>query len=497
MPLRSIGIIALCLIMGFSSGCRRAPQPEADSISRESGSRRNIIFILTDDQRFDSLGCINAHFKTPRLDELVRGGILFENAFVTTALCSPSRASILTGQHAHRHRVLDNNNPMPKDTPIFPVELKKVGYRTAFIGKWHMGGGSDAPQPGFDRWVSFKGQGVYNNPTINVDGESIPHEGYVTDLITDYAVDYLKRDDPAPFMMYVSHKAVHAEFAAAERHKGEYKDKPYPFSDTMADTDENYRGKPEWVRAQRNSWHGVDGMYNKTTTVEKFARDYSETIMAVDDSVGRIMDTLRDKGLLESTLIIFTSDNGFLFGEFGMIDKRSMYEPSIRVPLIVHCPETIEGGQRRKEMIVNLDFAPTILEAAGAPVPDTIQGRSFLPLLEGRSVKWRSAFLYEYFWERNFPQTPTVLGVRTDRYKFMKYHGIWDRYELYDIENDPDERNNLLADFMVENEAGGTESIVQRKADRELKKLFGEMQQKLRDELKKSGAAEEPNWRLE
>lgn len=458
---------------------------------------RNIIFILTDDQRFDSLGCLNKYFQTPRLDELAKGGILFENAFVTTSLCSPSRASILTGQYAHVHKVLDNNNPMPRDTPIFPIELKKAGYDTAFIGKWHMGGGSDAPQPGFDRWVSFKGQGVYNNPTFNVDGESIPHQGYVTDLITDYAVDYLKREHTQPFMMYISHKAVHAEFAAAQRHKGEYKEKPYPFSATMENTDANYKGKPNWVRAQRYSWHGVDGMYNKATSVDSFARDYAETLRAVDDSVGRIMDTLRDKGMLDSTLIIFTSDNGFLFGEFGMIDKRSMYEPSIRVPLIAHCPDLFPGGQRRKEMITNLDYAPTILEVAGAPIPHSVQGKSFLPLLQGKPTKWRDAFLYEYFWERNFPQTPTVLGIRTDRYKFMKYHGIWDKYEIYDIQNDPEERNNLLGDFMIQAEAGGTEAIVRRDANPDLKKLFNQLNDRLTQELLTVGAAAEPNWTLE
>ena len=314
-----------------------------------SGPRRNVIFILIDDQRYDAMGFTGHPFlKTPHLDALARNGIVFENAFVTTSLCSPSRASILTGTCAHRHGVLDNGTLLPQDLTTFPQLLQRSGYTTAFIGKWHMGGSSDAPQPGFDHWVSFRGQGVYKNPQLNVNGKVVKREGYITDLLTDYAEEFLGRPHEKPFFLYLSHKAVHGEFVPAERHKGCYADAVYPHPDSMADMEENYRGKPAWVRAQRNSWHGVDGMYNKTIDFDAFARDYAETMRGVDDSVGRIVGALGGRGLLNSTLILYTSDNGFQFGEHGLIDKRTMYEPSIRVPLIAHCPELSPQGRRRR-----------------------------------------------------------------------------------------------------------------------------------------------------
>ena len=460
-----------------------------------TGARRNVIFILIDDQRYDAMGFMGHPFlETPHLDAMAGNGVVFENAFVTNSLCSPSRASILTGTYAHRHGVLDNNTPLPQDLTTFPQLLQKNGYKTAFIGKWHMGGSSDAPQPGFDHWVSFRGQGVYNNPQLNVNGQSIKREGYITDLLTDYAEQFLRGPHEKPFFLYLSHKAVHAEFAAAERHRGCYANAKYPRPRSMADTEENYRGKPAWVRAQRNSWHGVDGMYNGTTDYDTFVRDYAETMRAVDDSVGRVMETLRGLGMLESTLILYTSDNGFQFGEHGLIDKRTMYEPSIRVPLIAHCPELSPQPQRRKEMIANLDFAPTILDTAGTSVPDFVQGQSFLKLLRNEPIQWRDAFLYEYFWERSFPQTPTVLGVRTERHKFMKYHGIWDRYEIYDVQADPDEMNNLLGGFLQRNEAGTLESYIRQKAGPEVKRLFNDLEERLSGIMRETGCREEPTW---
>ena len=462
----------------------------------KAAGKRNIVFILIDDQRYDSFGFMGHPFlETPHLDRLAKGGTQFENAFVTTSLCSPSRASILSGQYAHKHGVLDNSTRLPGDTPTFPKELQKAGYETAFIGKWHMGGSSDEPRPGFNRWVSFRGQGVYYNPMLNIDGEKVHREGYTTDLLTDYAVDFINQEREAPFFLYLSHKAVHAMFKPAERHKGSYAGKEHVFPDSMANTEENYKGKPNWVRAQRDSWHGVDGMYNGEIDFNQFVHDYAETMRAVDDSVGKVVDALRENDLLNDTLLIYTSDNGFLFGEHGHIDKRSMYEESIRVPLLVHCPNLIEKGKRRPEMIINIDYAPTILEAAGVAIPETVQGKSFYGLLDGTKAKWRDAFLYEYFWERSFAQTPTVLGVRTDTHKLMRYHGIWDRYELYDIKNDPQEMNNLLGDFMVKHEAGTLDNLILRTADEELKGLFSDMKAKLDGLLEEMGCESEPNWR--
>ena len=479
--------------------------------------RPNIVFILIDDQRFDAASALGHPFlETPHLDRLIERGVLFENAFVTTSLCSPSRASILTGQYAHRHGVLDNRTRLDPSTPTFPQELQGAGYQTAFVGKWHMGGTSDAPRPGFDRWVSFPGQGSYYDQTFNIDGERVLRQGYTTDLITDYAIDFLagREGTKQPFMLYVSHKAVHAPFRPAERHRGSYAGRRYPPPPTMANRHDNYEGKPNWVEAQRRSWHGVDGLYDNTVDFQQFALDYAETMRAVDDSVGRIVGALEQQGLLERTLLVFTSDNGFQFGEHGLIDKRTMYEASIRVPLVVLAPgfERGAGGLRRPELIVNLDFAPTFLEAAGLDVPSTVQGRSFLGLIDGDRADappWRDAFLYEYFWERSFPQTPTVLGVRTDQHKLMRFHGVWDRYELYDLMADPGERHNLVGDFITRHGAGNVEtrlSVAARDArteggDRsgeamELKALFDRLSGRLNELLDEVGALREPGWRV-
>lgn len=424
--------------------------PLISSASRPAASqnnrKRNMVFILIDDMRFDSMSCMDHPFlQTPNIDRLAHGGMRFEHGYVTTSLCSPSRASILSGQYPHTHGVLDNSTPLPSDTPTFPIELQRNGYKTAFVGKWHMGGSSDEPRPGFDHWVSFRGQGPYWNPTFNINGEQVEREGYMTDLLTDYAVDYLEEQDgEEPFFLYLSHKAVHAEFYPAERHKDAYSDVQIQFPDSMANTPENYEGKPLWVERQRQSWHGVDYLYHDQTNFEQFLLDYHRTMLAVDDSVGQVMDTLERKGMLDDTLIVFTSDNGFLHGEHGLIDKRCFYEPSVRVPVLAHCPNMIEPGQVSPRLVLNIDFCPTFLDAAGLELPETIQGASFLPLLQGKDVEWREAMLYEYFWERWFPQTPTVFGVRTERYKYMHYHGIFDLNELYDMQEDPDEMNNLI-----------------------------------------------------
>jgi N-acetylglucosamine-6-sulfatase len=408
---------------------------------------RNMIFILIDDMRFDSLSCMGHPFlKTPHLDRMAAGGMLFEHAFVTTSLCSPSRASVLSGQYAHRHGVLDNSTALPASVPTFPVELKKAGYETADGGKWHMGGESDEPRPGFDHWISFRGQGVYNDPVFNINGRREQQKGYITDLLTDYAAEYLRRPRSKPFFLYLGHKAVHAEFFPAERHKQAFRDVSFSHPESMPDTEENYRGKPQWVKRQRHSWHGVDYMYHDFTDFDQFILDYNRTMLAVDDSVGRIMATLKELGLLESTLVMLMSDNGFLHGEHGLIDKRCMYEESIRVPLLAHCPELIPSGQRSSKVVLNIDLAPTFLEAAGVPIPSSVQGASVLPLLQGQDVPWREAMLYTYFWEEAFPQTPTVFGVRTERYKYMRYHGVHDLNELYDLKNDPQEMRNLIDD---------------------------------------------------
>jgi N-acetylglucosamine-6-sulfatase len=430
---------------------------------------RNIIFILSDDHRYDFMGFTGKvpGLKTPNLDRVANEGAHFQNAFVSTALCSPSRASILTGQYAHTHTVVDNQASAPSSLIYFPQYLQKAGYQTSFFGKWHMGGGGADPRPGFNRWVSFAGQGDYYNPKINVDGKMINYTDstYVTDVLTDFTLDWLdKRDKNKPFFVYLSHKAVHADFYPSKRDMGKYKNIriQYPVSmfstagkdsrrfnrGDQADSSAyifNYKDIPQWVRAQRYSWHGVDFMYHGQTDFDKFYVDYLETLMGIDNSVGRVLDYLKTNGLDKETLIIYMGDNGFSFGEHGLIDKRHAYEESMRVPLLARSPALIKAGTKVKEMVLNVDIAPSILEMAGVKKPNQMQGASFLPLMQGKTVQnWRKEVFYEYYWENPFPQTPTQYAVRTDRYKFIRTQGVWDINQLYDLQQDPYELNNLI-----------------------------------------------------
>lgn len=448
---------------------------------------RNILFILADDHRHDALSFMgHPYLETPHLDRLARGGVHCRNAFVTTSLCSPSRASILTGLYAHAHGVVDNYNPVRTDLVFFPQLLQRAGYETAFFGKWHMGE-TDAPQRGFDHWVAFKGQGNYwadgrgttrvvpqsSGEGYNLNGQRVPQRGYITDELTDFTLDWLKaRKSGKPFFAYVSHKAVHSDFVAADRHQGRYAGKTFVPLKTFADTPENYFNKPMWVRNQRNSRHGVDFGYNLPNfDLQTHHRRYCETLLAVDDSVGRFTQWLAERKLLDSTLVVYMGDNGFHFGEHGLIDKRTAYEASMRVPLLLHCPELFKAGTVVTQMVANIDIAPTLLDVAGATAPTNLHGRSFLKVGQASSLSsivpapvsaakatqqksqksgkmpdlpWRDALLYEYYWERNYPYTPTMHAVRTDRWKYIRYHGLWDIDELYDLTADPDESRNLI-----------------------------------------------------
>jgi N-acetylglucosamine-6-sulfatase len=425
-----------------------AALPNANSMASKP---RNVIFILSDDHRYDALGFMKAQpwLETPQLDRLAHEGIHFKNAFVTTALCSPSRASILTGVYAHKHRIVDNNTAIPAGTVFFPSYLQKVGYKTGFFGKWHMGAETDEPKPGFDQWVSFRGQGTYlPNPNgLNVNGKHVPQKGYITDELTDYALDWLRMlPKEQPYFLYLSHKAVHADFIPAERHKGKYKDVKFVYPPTMAASGEMAQHRPMWVQNQRNSWHGVEFPYHSDLDIAEYYKRYCETLMAVDESVGRVLQELEARGELDSTLVIYMGDNGFAFGEHGLIDKRTSYEESMRVPMLARCPELFHGGQTVKDVVAGLDIMPTVLDVCGATTPAGLDGKSWLPLTQGKPVAWRKELLYEYYWERNFPQTPTQHALRTDRYKFIRYQGIWDIDELYDLQEDPLESRNLIFD---------------------------------------------------
>ena len=417
--------------------------------ARAAAARRNVIFILVDDHRYDAIGFLKGQpwLRTPHLDSLARDGVHLKNAFVTTALCSPSRATILTGKYAHRHRIVDNNTAIPRGTTFFPQLLQKAGYSTGFFGKWHMGNSSDDPQPGFNRWVSFLGQGSYlpGKNGLNVDGKKVPQRGYITDELTGYALDWLKeRKKEEPYFLYLSHKAVHGDFVPAERHDGMYRNQKFVPPPTMAEEGDMARGRPRWVRDQRNSWHGVDFPYHSGLGIDEYYRRYAETLAGVDDGVGRLLGALRERGELDSTLVIYMGDNGFAFGEHGLIDKRTAYEESMRVPMLARCPELFGGGRVVEGVVANLDIMPTVLAVAGVAPPAGLDGADFLPLAQGKRVPWRDSLLYEYYWERNYPQTPTVHALRTDQYKYIRCHGVWDIDELYDLKADPYEANNLI-----------------------------------------------------
>ena len=419
-----------------------------------AADRPNIVFVITDDQRWDAMGCAGHPFlKTPNMDRLARGGAMFQNAFVTTPLCSPSRSSFLTGQYVHTTGVVANGpamNPISHRLVTFPRLLKDAGYASAYVGKWHMGN-DDAPRPGFDRWVSFKGQGVYRNPVLNVDGKPEQKDGYVTDIISDYAVDFINREHAKPFVLYVAHKAVHGPFTPAERHAGMYETEPLPQRPNVKD---DMSGKAA-VRRERLKENV------KTKVGEKLMRDQLRCLLSVDEGLGRILDALDAKKLTDDTLVIFTSDNGYLWNEHDLGDKRAAYEESIRVPLLIRYPKLIKPGTKPTEMALNIDVAPTVLQLGGATVPKDVHGKSLVGIFEGKLGVWRSGALFEYFMEERFPRVPSWRALRTDRWKYIHYTDVADADELYDLQADPYEMKNLIAD------AGSAEQLKSLKAELE------------------------------
>ena len=422
-----------------------------------AADRPNILFVLTDDQRWDAMSCMGHPFvKTPNMDRIAREGVMFDNAFVTTSLCSPSRASFLTGAYAHAHGVVDNAGKEFDPTfPTFPRILQAAGYETAFIGKWHMAGHAN-PRPGFDYWLSFVGQGRYGNPDLNENGRDFQAEGYMTDLLTDYAVNWLKRKRNKPFCLILSHKAVHGPFTPAPRHEDAFADASLPEPASFKDT---FEGKPEWQRraaiyGQRKAhWLASEGkpVPDSLPPAEWDGRntarlDYYRALLAVDEGLGRVFETLEATGQMDSTFIVFAGDNGYFHGEHRRGDKRLMYEESLRIPLLMRYPAAIKPRTHVSEMCLNIDLAPTLLDLATVAAPETMQGRSVLPLLKGNRVKWRDSFLYEYFREDWMPGIPLMLGVRTERWKYVCYPDIEDIEELYDLQKDPHEMHNLAAD---------------------------------------------------
>ena len=422
--------------------------------------RPNIIVILVDDMRWDEFGAAgHAYIKTPNIDLLAKEGVMFTNAFATTPLCSPSRACFLTGQYAHTNGIIDNTarDEQSHRLMTFPRALDSVGYETAFLGKWHMGN-DDSRRPGWDHWVALKGQGEAVDPNLNIDGKREMVKGYVTDILTDYSVQFIEKERTGPFLLYLSHKALHPNlmqandgsvtsigeggFVAADRHKGMYAKEVFPRRPNafIPPTD-----KPALARNVGD----LPLLGKETATTENTIRERGEMLMAVDESLGRLMEVLKAKGALDNTIIVFTSDHGYWYGEHGLNDERRLaYEEGIRIPFLIRYPRAVKAGTRKDEMIQSIDMAPTLLQWAGLKPAQYIQGRSLVRVIAGETATWRKPVFIEYYSDKVFPRIVNMgyKAVRNERYKYIHYIELEGMDELYDLQKDPYELRNLIAD---------------------------------------------------
>lgn len=399
-------------------------------------SRPNIILVVVDDLRWDALASTgNPYTKTPNLDEIAQEGAVFRNAFVVNSLCSPSRATIVTGLYPDIVGVLDNDTPLPSHFKTIGQFLHGNGYATAFIGKWHMGNSGATPQPGFDEWVGFPGQGVYFNPILSVNGKSVQTQGYITDILTDYAERFIDQSKGRPFFLMLSHKADHQPWTPRADEEELYARTSLQPPVTF---DENLSTKPAPVQA----WAKYLNIAGDTSKLFPTLRAYYDVLAGVDESVGRIIRELQELGIADNTLIIVTSDNGYLWGEHGLLDKRFAYDESIRIPMLVRYPRWFSPGSSFSALALNLDLAPTILDAAGITIPRYMQGVSLRSLATGATK--RSAFFYEYYADPTLPIIPSLYALRTERALYVHYAD--GEEELYDLQADPLETANLVND---------------------------------------------------
>ena len=418
----------------------------------------NIIFILVDDLRWDDFGAAGHPFvKTPNIDRIAREGAHFRNAFITAPLCSPSRASFLTGQYPHTHGITDNVDRSAASHKLitFPFLLQQSGYTTAFIGKWHMGN-DDSRRPGFDRWVSFKGQGSYLDPEINEDGKDLKKSGYITDLLTGYAIEFIKQQHDKPYLVYLAHKAIHPEvmqhddgsvnladaerFIPAERHRNLFTGQKIR---RRASAMRPPVGKPALERKIGD----LPPLGPNTATRDEAVLGRLRSLMAIEEGVGEILKALKETDQLDNTVIVFTSDNGYFYGEHGLsVERRLAYEESIRMPLLIRYPKAIKAGTVRNEFALNIDLAPTLLELAGVSAPASMEGRSLVSLLKSAQNGWRKAFLIEYYSDRVFPRIRQMgyKAVRNERWKYIHYFELEGMDELYDLKADPFEMRNII-----------------------------------------------------
>ena len=447
------------------------------------GKKPNMLFIMSDDHAAQAISAYGSRINTtPNIDRIAAQGVKFDNCFCTNGICAPSRAVILTGKHSHLNGLRDNALVFDGSQQTFPKLLQNAGYQTVMLGKWHL----KSDPTGFDYWNVLPGQGAYYNPDMIEMGDKKRFEGYVSDLLTEFALDYLenKRDPEKPFMMMLHHKAPHRNWQPAPRHLAMYDDTDFPEPDTLFDDystrsdaareqemtlefhmQEDYDLKmgdpPQRLNeTQRDAWEKAYGPKKEAFLAAKpegkdlvrwkykrYMEDYLGCIAAVDESIGRVLDYLDSSGLAENTLVVYTSDQGFYLGEHGWFDKRFMYEESLRMPLVAQLPGTIEPASTSKALVSNLDFAPTFLSLAGVDVPADMQGESLQPLLAGRTPDdWRKSVYYHYYEYPAVHMAKRHYGVRTERYKLMHFYHDIDAWELYDLEKDPNELNNIYED---------------------------------------------------
>jgi arylsulfatase A-like enzyme len=432
------------------------------AIARAESRRPNFILIYTDDQRYDAMGVVQVEqgdkgrfpwFKTPNMDRLAREGMRFRNAFVVNSLCAPSRVNFLTGRYSHLNGVANNHTPMPLDNVTHATLLHGAGYATGYFGKWHCDGQQD--RPGFDRVASFLGQGKYVDCPLLIDGKMTPTTGWVDDLTTDHAIQFIREQKQAgkSFDLVLGFKSPHGPRTPPDRAKDRFAGesaRPVPNSGILPP----YRTAPEdGGKGKREAPSGPGFL------------SYFRCISAVDDCIGRVLDALDELKLANDTVVVFASDNGYFFGEHGLGDKRAAYEESIRIPLLVRYPGHIKPGSVSDAMVLNIDYAPTILDLAGVKVPAQMQGRNLVPLFAGKTDGWREGFFYEYFYENRF-KTPTIIAYRTATAKLVTYPGHEDWTELFDLATDPFEMKSLARDPGQVDTMKSMRSAMQRESER-------------------------------
>ena len=446
----------------------------------------NIVFIFSDDHATNAISAYGGLFTelapTPNIDRIANEGALLENALCTNAICGPSRAAILTGTYSHVNGYYKNYKGGVFDNQqwTYPQALQNAGYQTALVGKWHL-----ASEPvGFDYYkyhISKGEQGLYWDPVYNDNGETIKEKGYATNLTTDFALDWLQqRNEKEPFCLLLHYKAPHRDWAPDTKYEALWEDieMPYPsnFNDsyegrelTAGDTemtmdyfsrqDMKMTAPDSLSKKQQRQWLQYGFKPSEVVTpskdlspqevrewkYQKYIKDYLATIRSVDDNIGKVLAYLKENGLEENTIVIYASDQGFFLGEHGFFDKRFMYEESLKMPFVIRYPGQIEAGTVVSDIVSNIDFAPTLLEMAGVPIPEKVQGNSFFKILKGQaSNDWRQSMYYHYYEYPYYHRVQPHYGIRNQRFKLIHFYYNIDTWEFYDLENDPSEMNNLI-----------------------------------------------------